>query len=88
MTPLQQRVRDSGIVSPSLLHETLPEPEDGFENSAVQLLDGNHGGCVLTPGSLQRVGIVRVPYGTYCTVAVHTVSCVRLLPLVLYHHND
>ena len=44
MTPLQQRVRDSGAVTPLLLHDSIPEPEDGFEDKVIQILgSGNHG---------------------------------------------
>lgn len=42
-TPLQQRVRSAGIMSPSLLHEGIREPADGFENGVIRLLDGVSG---------------------------------------------
>jgi hypothetical protein len=44
MTQLLKRIRESGIVPPLLLHDSVPEPEDGFDSSVLDLLDScNHG---------------------------------------------
>mmetsp|Transcript_11897 Transcript_11897/g.17170 ORF Transcript_11897/g.17170 Transcript_11897/m.17170 type:complete len:828 (+) Transcript_11897:61-2544(+) len=51
MTPLQQRVRDSGVVTPLLLHDSIPEPEDGFEDKVIQILGSGNHGLSLDPGS-------------------------------------
>lgn len=44
MSHLQKRIREIGVVPPLLLHDSVPEPEDGFENNVMHLLDScNHG---------------------------------------------
>lgn len=44
MTQLLKRIRENGIVPPLLLHDSIPEPEDGFDSSVMNLLDSCNNG--------------------------------------------
>jgi hypothetical protein len=45
-TLLQQRVRQSGNMAPSLWNEDANDPNDGFEDAVTKVLDGSNGACV------------------------------------------